>query len=158
MCVSSYLYWTDWGEQAKLERSAMDGSGRVVLIRDSLGWPNGLAIDTVGAQLLWADAHTEVSRVTPQSSISHLHSLTPPLLTPPQLYFSISLLHSFTSVLYFPTFLHSFAAPIPQPFTFSHNLFYSTSPHHLHSIPTPLLHLGQTERQYFFLPPLPKAY
>lgn len=65
MWVSSYLYWTDWGEQAKLERSAMDGSGRVVLIQDNLGWPNGLAIDTVGGQLLWADAHTEVSRVTP---------------------------------------------------------------------------------------------
>lgn len=52
----------------------MDGSGRVVLIRDNLGWPNGLAIDTVGAQLLWADAHTEVSRVTPQSSTSLLHT------------------------------------------------------------------------------------
>lgn len=56
----SYLYWTDWGEHAKLERSAMDGSGRVVLISNNLGWPNGLAIDTAGSQLLWADAHTEV--------------------------------------------------------------------------------------------------
>lgn len=59
---SSYLYWTDWGEHAKLERSAMDGSDRVVLISNNLGWPNGLAIDTAGSQLLWADAHTEVSR------------------------------------------------------------------------------------------------
>lgn len=38
----------------------MDGSGRVVLISNNLGWPNGLAIDTAGSQLLWADAHTEV--------------------------------------------------------------------------------------------------
>lgn len=58
---SSYLYWTDWGEHAKLERSAMDGSDRVVLISNNLGWPNGLAIDMAGSQLLWADAHTEVS-------------------------------------------------------------------------------------------------
>lgn len=63
----------------------MDGSGRVVLIRDNLGWPNGLAIDTVGAQLLWADAHTEVSRVTHQPSphsfshSPHCHSITAPL-------------------------------------------------------------------------------
>lgn len=57
---SSYLYWTDWGEHAKLERSAMDGSDRVVLISNNLGWPNGLAIDIAGSQLLWADAHTEV--------------------------------------------------------------------------------------------------
>lgn len=38
----------------------MDGSDRVVLISNNLGWPNGLAIDTAGSQLLWADAHTEV--------------------------------------------------------------------------------------------------
>lgn len=57
----SYMYWTDWGEHAKLERSAMDGSDRVVLISNNLGWPNGLAIDMAGSQLLWADAHTEVS-------------------------------------------------------------------------------------------------
>jgi len=55
------MYWSDWGEHAKLERSAMDGSDRVVLISNNLGWPNGLAIDTAGSQLLWADAHTEVS-------------------------------------------------------------------------------------------------
>lgn len=54
------MYWTDWGEHAKLERAAMDGSDRVVLINNNLGWPNGLAIDKAGSQLLWADAHTEV--------------------------------------------------------------------------------------------------
>lgn len=59
--LSRYMYWTDWGEHAKLERSAMDGSDRVVLISNNLGWPNGLAIDMAGSQLLWADAHTEVS-------------------------------------------------------------------------------------------------
>lgn len=54
------MYWTDWGENAKLERSGMDGSGRAVLISNNLGWPNGLAVDKAGSQLLWADAHTEV--------------------------------------------------------------------------------------------------
>lgn len=61
LVFSSYMYWTDWGEHAKLERSAMDGTDRVVLISQNLGWPNGLAIDMAGSQLLWADAHTEVS-------------------------------------------------------------------------------------------------
>lgn len=60
LCFFRYMYWTDWGEHAKLERSGMDGSDRVVLISNNLGWPNGLAIDKAGAQLLWADAHTEV--------------------------------------------------------------------------------------------------
>jgi len=59
------MYWTDWGENAKLERAAMDGSDRAVLISNNLGWPNGLAIDKDGAQLLWADAHTEVSHEAP---------------------------------------------------------------------------------------------
>lgn len=43
----------------------MDGSARVVLISNNLGWPNGLAIDTAGSQLLWADAHTEVGLPVP---------------------------------------------------------------------------------------------
>lgn len=54
------MYWTDWGENAKLERAGMDGSNRLVLISNNLGWPNGLAVDKAGSQLLWADAHTEV--------------------------------------------------------------------------------------------------
>uniref|UniRef100_A0A4W3JHK9 Low density lipoprotein receptor-related protein 4 n=1 Tax=Callorhinchus milii TaxID=7868 RepID=A0A4W3JHK9_CALMI len=58
-----FMYWTDWGEHAKLERAAMDGSDRAVLINNNLGWPNGLAIDKAGSRLLWADAHTEVCRI-----------------------------------------------------------------------------------------------
>lgn len=54
------MYWTDWGENAKLERSGMDGSDRSVLINNNLGWPNGLTVDKANSQLLWADAHTEV--------------------------------------------------------------------------------------------------
>lgn len=46
----------------------MDGSDRVVLISNNLGWPNGLAIDMAGSQLLWADAHTEVC-------LSHCYTL-----------------------------------------------------------------------------------
>lgn len=55
-----FMYWTDWGENAKLERSGMDGSDRTVLINNNLGWPNGLTVDKASSQLLWADAHTEV--------------------------------------------------------------------------------------------------
>lgn len=55
-----FMYWTDWGENAKLERSGMDGSERAVLISNNLGWPNGLTVDKASSQLLWADAHTEV--------------------------------------------------------------------------------------------------
>uniref|UniRef100_A0A8C3QLD8 LDL receptor related protein 4 n=1 Tax=Cyanoderma ruficeps TaxID=181631 RepID=A0A8C3QLD8_9PASS len=80
-----YMYWTDWGENAKLERAGMDGSGRVVLISNNLGWPNGLAVDKAGSQLLWADAHTErieaadlngANRRTLLSPVQHPYGLT----------------------------------------------------------------------------------
>eukprot|EP00067_Danio_rerio_P011062 NP_001338643.1 low-density lipoprotein receptor-related protein 4 [Danio rerio] len=80
-----YMYWTDWGEHAKLERSSMDGSDRVVLINNNLGWPNGLAVDKAGSQLLWADAHTErieasdlngSNRRTLVSPVQHPYGLT----------------------------------------------------------------------------------
>ncbi|KTG33419.1 hypothetical protein cypCar_00008937 [Cyprinus carpio] len=82
---SMYMYWTDWGEHAKLERSSMDGSDRVVLINNNLGWPNGLAVDRAGSQLLWADAHTErieasdlngSNRRTLVSPVQHPYGLT----------------------------------------------------------------------------------
>uniref|UniRef100_A0A3B1J6C8 Low density lipoprotein receptor-related protein 4 n=1 Tax=Astyanax mexicanus TaxID=7994 RepID=A0A3B1J6C8_ASTMX len=80
-----YMYWTDWGEHAKLERAGLDGSDRVVLISNNLGWPNGLAVDKAGSQLLWADAHTErieasdlngLNRRTLVSPVQHPYGLT----------------------------------------------------------------------------------
>ncbi|XP_068993611.1 low-density lipoprotein receptor-related protein 4 isoform X1 [Neodiprion pinetum] len=51
-----YVYWTDWGPNPKIERADMDGSGRVVLVTESISWPNGLAIDYTSDRLFWADA------------------------------------------------------------------------------------------------------
>lgn len=28
MFLSSYMYWTDWGEEPRIERAGMDGSNR----------------------------------------------------------------------------------------------------------------------------------
>lgn len=43
--LCSFLFWTDWGHIAKIERSHLDGSDRKVLINTDLGWPNGLTLD-----------------------------------------------------------------------------------------------------------------
>ena len=53
------MYWTDWGEPAKIERASMDGSNRTVLHDTRLTWPNGLAIDYQLQRLYWADAFTD---------------------------------------------------------------------------------------------------
>lgn len=55
-----YLYWTDWGVTAKIERMGMDGTNRSVIVNTDIVWPNGLAIDHDENLLFWADAHTQV--------------------------------------------------------------------------------------------------
>lgn len=54
------LYWTDWGDDAKISRAQMsDGNLKEVLISSNLVWPNGLAIDYNDKFLFWADANTD---------------------------------------------------------------------------------------------------
>ena len=38
------MYWTDWGQNPRIEKSGMDGTDRKILIQGGLGWPNGVAI------------------------------------------------------------------------------------------------------------------
>ena len=53
-----WLYWTDWGQVAKIERISMDGknSSRQTLHNTGLAWPNALTIDYSTQTLYWADA------------------------------------------------------------------------------------------------------
>lgn len=51
------MYWTDWGDPAKIERASMDGSDRKILISGKdIELPNGLTIDYVKRKLYWVDA------------------------------------------------------------------------------------------------------
>lgn len=40
----SWMFWTDWGKQPKIERAGMDGSHRSPIVTTDILWPNGLAI------------------------------------------------------------------------------------------------------------------
>jgi len=51
-----YVYWTDWGFMAKIERCGMDGSNRKVLVKDDIYWPNGLTIDYDEGKVYWVEA------------------------------------------------------------------------------------------------------
>lgn len=57
---SGSLFWSDWGNPAKIETSKMDGSSRVVLVNKTIGWPNGLALDSVDRKLYWVDGKRNV--------------------------------------------------------------------------------------------------
>ena len=50
------MYWTDWGNPAKIERASMDGQNRMVLHNTLLTWPNGITIDYSAQKLYWVDA------------------------------------------------------------------------------------------------------
>ncbi|KAM7407483.1 hypothetical protein PAMA_003284 [Pampus argenteus] len=51
-----YMYWTDWGTHAKIERATLGGNFRTEIVNGSLVWPNGLTLDYEEERLYWADA------------------------------------------------------------------------------------------------------
>lgn len=55
---STYLmFWTDWGQNPRIERANMDGAGRQVIVSTKLFWPNGLALDYTTRRVYFADAY-----------------------------------------------------------------------------------------------------
>ena len=51
------MFWTDWGEEPKVERAEMDSSNRRVIIRKDIYRPNGLTIDYSAQKIYWTDAN-----------------------------------------------------------------------------------------------------
>ena len=49
------MFWTEIGNVAKIERAGMDGSERRELVNTSLGWPGGIAVDTMCNRVYWTD-------------------------------------------------------------------------------------------------------
>ena len=52
------MFWTDWGENPKIERAGMNGdsSTRLVIVSENIFWPNGLTVDYNQRVIYWADA------------------------------------------------------------------------------------------------------
>lgn len=68
------MYWTDWGENPKIERANLDGTDRIILVNTSLGWPNGLALDYAEDKLYWGDAKTDKIEVSSEREISAINN------------------------------------------------------------------------------------
>src|SRR4029434_7456881 len=72
MCVGSYLFWTEWGQYPRIERSRLDGSERAVLVNVSISWPNGISIDYP----VCTTSHTHSQSHTPTLNRTHTHTHT----------------------------------------------------------------------------------
>ena len=53
---AKWLFWTDWGENPRIERIGMDGSKRQAIISTKIYWPNGLALDIPTKRVYFADS------------------------------------------------------------------------------------------------------
>lgn len=51
-----YVFWTEWGDHAKIQRSLLDGSDHKAIVSTNLAFPNGLSIDYTNKKLFWADS------------------------------------------------------------------------------------------------------
>lgn len=51
------MFWSDWGQNPRIERAFMDGTIRSAIISTKLYWPYGLALDYTTQRLYFADAY-----------------------------------------------------------------------------------------------------
>ncbi|XP_022241765.1 low-density lipoprotein receptor-related protein 2-like [Limulus polyphemus] len=61
LCIDSregarLLFWSDWGENPRIERVGLDGSMRQVVIDTKIFWPNGLTLDIPNKRVYFADS------------------------------------------------------------------------------------------------------
>ncbi|NP_001084168.1 very low-density lipoprotein receptor precursor [Xenopus laevis] len=54
--ISGFIYWSDCGEPAKIEKAGMNGIDRQQLITADVQRPSGIAIDVVKSRLYWVDS------------------------------------------------------------------------------------------------------
>lgn len=55
---SGFIFWTDISGKPRIERARFDGSEREILVKESIRYPSGLAIDYANRRLYWADPKT----------------------------------------------------------------------------------------------------
>ncbi|XP_076166468.1 low-density lipoprotein receptor isoform X2 [Ptiloglossa arizonensis] len=54
--LEGWMFWTDWSDEARIEKAGMDGSHRMVIVDNDVIWPNGLTLDLISKKIYWIDA------------------------------------------------------------------------------------------------------
>ncbi|XP_070514346.1 very low-density lipoprotein receptor isoform X1 [Cardiocondyla obscurior] len=58
--LEGWMFWTDWSDEARIERAGMDGTHRSVIVDSDVKWPNGLTLDLIGKRVYWVDAKLNI--------------------------------------------------------------------------------------------------
>lgn len=82
--TKGFMYWTDWGSPAKIEKGGLNGAVRQTLVNSDIEWPNGITLDLTHQRLYWVDSklHTlssiDVTGGNRRMVIADEHSLSHP--------------------------------------------------------------------------------
>ncbi|OXA50506.1 Low-density lipoprotein receptor-related protein 6 [Folsomia candida] len=55
------MFWSDWGENPKIERAGMDGRERKIIVDKHIFWPNGVTVDMEHNHVYWVDAKLQLA-------------------------------------------------------------------------------------------------
>ncbi|XP_058520574.1 low-density lipoprotein receptor-related protein 2 [Ochotona princeps] len=68
-----YLFWADYGQKPKIERSLLDCTNRTVLVSDGIVTPRGLAVDRSNGYIYWVDDSLDIiARIHPNGGESEV--------------------------------------------------------------------------------------
>uniref|UniRef100_A0A8C4QZU1 LDL receptor related protein 8 n=1 Tax=Eptatretus burgeri TaxID=7764 RepID=A0A8C4QZU1_EPTBU len=66
---NGWVYWSDWGNPARIERIGMDGTARTAVVTTEIEWPNGIALDLEAGRIYWVDSKLQlVATVTTEGA------------------------------------------------------------------------------------------
>lgn len=55
---NGYIFWSDWGDEPKIERSDLSGGNRLTILnKDEVKWPSSIAIDHTIGRIFWTDMY-----------------------------------------------------------------------------------------------------